>query len=306
MHEQRPVLVVGSVNMDLVTRAAHIPAAGETIAGTDFATFAGGKGANQAVAVGRLGYPVQMVGRVGEDAFGLALREGLREMGVNAAAVRVTPGPSGVASIVVAENGENCIVIVAGANGQLSPEDMDAEAERIAGAGMVLAQLEVPLPTVERLAVLCERSGVPLVLDPAPVCALPESLLRRVTWLTPNETEAAGLVGHGEPEQVAERLLALGPQGVVLKLGARGAYLRTQAGYALRVPAFAATPLDTTAAGDAFNGAFATALLLGRELGAAARFAAAAAAISVTRAGAQSSMASMAEVESMLANEERV
>ncbi len=298
----KPIVVVGSINMDLVALARHIPAAGETVLGTGFRTNPGGKGANQAVAVARLGYPVAMVGMVGADDMGRELRAQLEAAGVDAAGVGTVDGASGVALITVAETGENSIVVVSGANGAVRPEFVNSQAERIRGAGMVLAQLEIPLESVMRVAEICRDAEVPLMLDPAPARELPRELFPMVSWMTPNETEAAFYLGHGsgDASAAAAELQGRGVRGVVLKMGARGAYLADGDGYSTAVKAFAVKALDTTAAGDAYNGAFATALMLGRTTVEAARFAGAASAVSVTRAGAQSSMATMAEALALL------
>jgi ribokinase len=304
--EKKGVVVVGSINMDFVAYSARIPTEGETVIGTAFQTHHGGKGANQAVAVARLEFPVAVIGRIGDDAFGAQLKEHLEDAGVNVDGVSTSRCSSGVAVIVVSEAGENCIVITPGANALLTPEDLDANIEILRGAGIVLTQLEIPIETVQYLATICEREGVPLILDPAPAKQLPEGLLDKVDWLTPNETEAAFFIENGaaklhEPAVMAQTLLAKGVRGVVLKLGSRGAYLASAAGLGARLEPFKVQAVDTTAAGDAFNGAFATALLMKKDPVESARFAAAAAALSVTRPGAQTSMPRMAEVEQMLA-----
>ncbi|WP_158749608.1 ribokinase [Acidobacterium sp. S8] len=300
---KKPVVVVGSINIDLVANTERIPVEGETVLGTDFQIHPGGKGANQAVAVARLGYPVQMIGRLGDDAFGAQLRAHLEGAGVDVAGVATTPGTSGVAVIVVGQKGENSIVITPGANALLTPQDLDANIEILRSAGLVLTQLEIPIETVQHLAKICAREGVPLILDPAPAKELPPDLLKDVAWFTPNETEAAFFIGTtdglSDPAPMAQTLIGKGVKGVVLKLGSRGAYVAS-AEFRELLSSFAVTAIDTTAAGDAFNGAFATGLLM--QMGAleSARFANAAAAISVTRAGAQPSMPVMAEVEQMV------
>jgi ribokinase len=311
---KKPIVVVGSINIDLVANTKRIPVAGETVTGQDFQIHPGGKGANQAVAAARLGYPVRMIGRVGDDAFGSQLRTGLETAGVETASVITTPGCSGVAVIVVAESGENSIVVVPGANAQVTPDDIDANIDIIRSAGMVLAQLEIPIETILHLASICSQEGVPLMLDPAPARELPNELFQHVTWFTPNETEAAFYIGNpagaanadAKAEalgEIAGSLLLKGIQGVVLKLGSHGAYLASPKGLAERIQPFPVHAVDTTAAGDCFNGAFAVGLLLGKDPAQSARFAAAAAAISVTRPGAQPSMPVLAEVEQMLAGE---
>lgn len=298
---KKSIVVVGSINIDLVANTPRIPLAGETILGHDFQTHHGGKGANQAVAVGRLGYPVSMIGRVGDDAFGTELRAGLESAGVDTAGVATSPGASGVAVIVVAESGENSIVVIPGANAHVTPADLDANIETIRSAGMVLAQLEIPLETVLHLATICAHENVPLMLDPAPAAKLPTELLKNVTWFTPNETEAAFFIGDPsnstkESQEIAKSLMSKGISGVVLKLGARGAYLASPDGVMASIQPFPVRAVDTTAAGDCFNGAFAVGLLMGKDPAESARFAAAAAAISVTRVGAQSSMPALNEV----------
>lgn len=305
----KPVAVVGSINVDLVANTERIPVEGETVLGSGFQIHAGGKGANQAVAVARLGYPVRMIGRLGDDAFGAQLRRQLEHAGVDVAAVATTPGSSGVATIIVAAHGENCIVINPGANALLTPDDLDANLPIIRSSGIVLAQLEIPVETVEHLTKICARERIPLILDPAPAKELPASLLQAVTWFTPNEVEAAFFTGERngasnvrDPARAAKALISRGIPGVVLKLGARGAFIASTGSLEEHLKPIPVQAVDTTAAGDAFNGAFAVGLLLGKDPGASARFATAAAALSVTRAGAQPSMPTMAEVDQLLSN----
>jgi ribokinase len=302
MNESRkPIVVIGSINMDLVAHTHQIPVPGQTVIGTGFDTTPGGKGANQAVAVARLGYPVQMVGMVGEDVFGQALLRNLSNAGVGTKAVARVSGPSGVAPILVAESGENTIVVVPGANGKMDKAAVDRQSALIRSAGMVLCQLELPLETVSHVLTLCADAGVPVLLDPAPAAPLPDSAFRQAAWFTPNETEAAFYLGNQpNSEAAAQQFLQKGLKGVVLKRGSDGAYVAV-AGKAAWVRPFPVKPVDTVAAGDCFNGAFAVALLEGNDPWAAARFASAAAAISVTRKGAQASMPSRADVERFLA-----
>jgi ribokinase len=303
----KPIVVVGSINTDLVAVTARIPAVGETVIGTDFQIHPGGKGANQAVAVARLGYPVRMIGRLGTDTFGAQLRTHLENAGVDVTGVVASEGTSGVAVIVVSHEGENSIVVTPGANAKLTPKDLEANIGTIREAGIVLAQLEIPLETVGCLAVICEREDIPLILDPAPASELPQEIFRRIRWFTPNQTEAAFYIGKRNgiaesqaSETMARQMLNRGSNGVVLKMGAEGVYVASQDGIGERVAAFPVKAIDTTAAGDAFNGGFATGLMLGKSPVESARFAAAVAGISVTRAGAQPSMPSLDEVEAFL------
>jgi ribokinase len=305
---KKPVAVVGSINIDLVANTDRIPVEGETVLGSGFQIHPGGKGANQAVAVARLGYPVHMIGRLGDDAFAGQLRSHLQHAGVDVTAVTTTPGSSGVATIIVADHGENCIVITPGANALLTPDDLDANIKIIRSSGIVLTQLEIPLETVEHLAKICTRERIPLILDPAPAKELPASLLQAITWFTPNEIEAAFFIRENtgtsdhNPAGAARALIDSGMSGVVLKLGSRGAFIASKDSLAEQLSPFPVRAIDTTAAGDAFNGAFAVGLLLGKDPTVSARFATAAAALSVTRAGAQPSMPTMAEVDQLLQN----
>jgi ribokinase len=298
---RKPIVVVGSVTMDMVTLTPQIPRIGQTVIGTGFGTTPGGKGANQAVAAARLGYPVQMVGKVGQDVYGPALLENLAGAGVGTEAMEPVAGPSGLAPIFLAESGENAIVVVPGANGKVDPAFVDRHAALIRSAGMVLCQLELPMETVSHVITLCAKTGVPVMLDPAPAASLPEEIWKQVTWFTPNETEAAFYLGEIlSTEEGAKHLLAKGLQGVVLKRGAEGSYVAVAGGKAAWVPAFKVEAIDTVGAGDCFNGAFAVALLEGKDPWEAARYASAAAAISVTRRGAQASMPSRADVDAFL------
>lgn len=298
----KPIVVVGSITMDLVTRTPRIPAIGQTLIGTGFETTPGGKGANQAVAAARLGYPVAMVAKVGDDAYGPALLENLKRAGVETAAMTQTAGSSGLAPMFVADDGLNAIVVVPGANGKMDRAAVDNHADLIRSAGMVLCQLEIPMDALSYTLDFCSRAGVPVMLDPAPAAALPEAVWGQVAWFTPNETEAAYYVGDGSgTEATAERLLAKGLRGVVLKRGGDGAYVAVAGGRAGWVRPFKVEAIDTVAAGDCFNGAFAVALLEGRDPWVAARFANAAAAICVTRKGAAASMPWRAEVDEFLA-----
>ena len=288
--------------MDMVTLTPQIPQVGQTVIGTAFSTTPGGKGANQAVAVARLGYPVHMVGKVGDDVCGPALLQNLAAAGVNTAAIETTPGPSGLAPIFLSEAGENAIVVVPGANGQVDPAFVDRHADLIRSAGMVLCQLEIPMETVSHLLALCAEAGVPVMLDPAPAAELPKEVWSQVAWFTPNETEAEFYLGGSlTPEVDSQRLLNRGPQGVVLKRGAEGSYVARAEGNAAWVYPSPVAAVDTVGAGDCFNGVFAVALLEGNHPWAAAHIASVAAAISVTRRGAQASMPTRADIKEFLA-----
>jgi len=305
--EAKPVVVVGSLNFDLVVHVERMVAPGETLSGKEFQSHPGGKGANQAAAIGRLGHPVYMMGRIGTDAFGEELRSSLDSAGVDTTFVAASEGSSGVALIVLSSSGENSIVVVPGANALLKPEDLDANLEVIRSASIVLTQLEIPLATVAHLAEICAREGVPLVVDPAPAQHLPPEILHNISWITPNEVEARFFSSHGSSQNgesglkmLSNHLMSLGPRNVLLKLGERGAYLATRDGGRTAIPAFKVPVLDTTGAGDAFNGAFAAALARGAAPVEAAEFASAAAALSVTRFGALPSMPMRTEVEALL------
>jgi len=287
--------------MDMVTLTPQIPSIGQTVIGTGFSTTPGGKGANQAVAAARLGYPVHMVGKVGDDVYGAALLENLARAGVDTAAMETTAGPSGLAPIFLAETGENAIVVVPGANGKVDAAFVDRHADLIRSAGMVLCQLEIPMETISHTLALCAEAGVPVMLDPAPAAKQPEELWSQIAWFTPNETESAFYLEKDKtPESAAKLLLSRGPKGVVLKRGAEGSFVAVAGGQAAWVSPLAVEAIDTVGAGDCFNGAFAVALLEGNHPWAAARIASVAAAISVTRRGAQASMPTRADIQEFL------
>jgi ribokinase len=305
------LLVVGSINLDLVASSRRIPLPGETVSGKTFNTFPGGKGANQAVAAGKLGAPVSMIGRIGTDAFGRQLRASLEAANVDTNAVEVVQTSSGIALITTAEDGQNAIVVVPGANGELSPRELEKHLPLIREAGIILTQLEIPLETIEYLAMIVRRENIPLVLDPAPACALPAALLASVDWLTPNETETLTLLQRNATdlrneavEDAAQQLLKQGCRNVLLKLGERGCYVALATGERTLIPSYRVKAVDTTAAGDAFNGAFATALLRGSDSVASVKYASVVAAISVTRHGAQPSMPTPTDVHNFIAKEE--
>jgi ribokinase len=300
------IVVIGSLNMDFVVSVERLPAPGETVLGGAFRMIPGGKGANQAYAAARLGGRVAMAGRVGYDLFGDQLKAGLAAAGVEISEIHATRSePTGVALIWVDRAGQNSIVVASGANGTLTLAE-EAARRLFQGAGIALFQLETPLATVAAALAAARAEGVRTILDPAPAQPLPSELLSRVDLLTPNESEALILLGQppgripaDQRPAVARALRARGSDTVILKLGDEGCFVAS-AGGEWHLPAFAVTAVDTTAAGDTFNAALAVALAAGEPLEAAARFANAAAAVSVTRAGAQSSAPSRPEVEALL------
>ncbi|UCD49700.1 MAG: ribokinase [Phycisphaerales bacterium] len=301
--DQRPhIVVVGSSNMDLVVKTARIPTLGETILGGDFLMVPGGKGANQAVAAAKLGAHVHFVARLGDDLFGRQSLANFEREGVDATHVTLSSGvASGVALITVDAQGNNVIVVAPGANSALSADDVERAADDIRAAGAVVAQLEVPLETVQHAAQLAHESGVPFILDPAPAQDLPAELLDMVSVLTPNETEARILTGvevHDEPSAraAARKLLAAGVDAVVVTMGGQG-FLLAEANSMEFIAALAVQAIDATAAGDAFAGGLAVGLAQGQSLREAATFAGRAAALSVMKMGAQPSMPTREEVE---------
>ena len=306
MGRGKKVVVVGSSNTDMIVNVERIPSLGETILGGAFSMAAGGKGANQAVAAARMGGEVSFVARVGDDSFGEQAIAGFRADGIDVSHVLLDDSEaSGVALINVAASGENSISVASGANANLSVSDLESARSIIEEADTVLTQLETPLATVERLVQIANECDVPLILNPAPAQALDEKLLRGVTMITPNENEAELLTGlkvvDAESAKVAARqLIKQGVEAVVITLGAKGAYLCLR-GYEGLIDGFPVEAVDTTGAGDTFNGALATELARGElELPEAIRFANAAAAISVTKGGAQPSIPRRPEVEQFL------
>ena len=299
------VVVVGSSNTDMVVKLPRLPVPGETVLGGDFTEVAGGKGANQAVAAARLGAAVTLIARVGDDAYGSGSVSGFRQAGIETRWIaRDGRFASGIALIMVDSLGENMIAVASGANSALSVGDLENAEEAFHGAGVVLTQLETPLPVVGRAGEVARGRGAHFILNPAPAALLDDSLMELVTVLTPNEGEASVLSGIEivNPETAilaARRLRERGPRVVVITLGSAGALLVDQDGEIL-IPARSVKAVDTTAAGDAFNGALACALCEEMPLRRAVEFANRVAAISVTRMGAQSSLPTRAEVESAL------
>jgi ribokinase len=297
------IVVVGSLNMDIVAVASRLPLAGETLSGIQYLNEPGGKGANQAYAAAKLGGNVAMLGRVGADDHGKRMRANLEAVGCDTSAVQAIDGHSGVAVIFVAQSGQNSIVVVPGANARYLPGDLQADAQALAGANLVLLQLETPIATVMAAARAAKNLGARVILDPAPAPKrLPADLLENVDILTPNETEAAQLVGASatalsaeQARDIGRQLQSSGPKTVIMKLGAQGCLVMERK-VVTAIPALVVEAVDTTAAGDVFNGALAVACSEGASLLDACRFATRAAAVSVTRLGAQRSMPGRSEV----------
>ena len=305
----KPLVVVGSLNVDLHLHIPHLPAPGETQLATAVTRSPGGKGANQAVAAARLGACTGMLGCIGDDADGQTLLDALDVAGVDTAAVARCAQPTGTATILLTPSGENSIVVAPGANHAFTPAHLQQHAGLLAGAGMLLAQLETPLTVLDALLALATQAGVPVLLDPAPAAPLPPAVLRQLAWFTPNETEArlyagdhpaAALRTLKEARTLCGHFHTLGPRNILLKLGGHGACVLSEQGEWLHAPAPRVQVVDTTGAGDTLNAAFATALLRGEPLQAALRFAVAAASLSTTRAGAMESAPTREQVEVLL------
>ncbi|MCF6473971.1 ribokinase [Nonomuraea sp. MG754425] len=292
------ISVFGSANMDLVAYVSKAPKTGETVTGRRFRTVPGGKGANQAIAAARAGAEVAFLGAVGDDGFGAEMRATLADAGVDVRGLRQVPGPSGIAHIVVDDDGGNSIVVVPGANGTVtgpSGEDMAA----IAGSQVLLLQLELPMEGVVAAAQAAQVAGVPVMLTPAPARPLPAELLEAVTTIVPNEHEAAAITGAHGAEAALDGLLELVEEAVIT-LGSDGALYGSRSGERLRVPAVKVDAVDTTAAGDTFVGALAVARTERLGVADALRFASTAAALSVRREGASTSMPKRREIEDAL------
>lgn len=302
----KKLVVLGSVNADHVLSVPRFPKPGETLVGSGYHIAYGGKGANQAVAAGRTGADIAFIACVGSDDIGVRMKEQFVIDGIDTQAVMAIEGTTtGVAMIWVSAEGENCIGISAGANAELTPERLQPHLPLISEADVLLMQLESPLNTVELAAQTAKKAGTQVILNPAPAQALPESLLQAIDVITPNETEAQALTGivvetEADAQKAADALHAYGIKTVLITLGARGVWVSEQ-GKGELIPGFRVQALDTTAAGDTFNGALVTAQLEGLPMAQAIRFAHAAAAISVTRSGAQPSIPLRSEVDAFLA-----
>jgi ribokinase len=303
------VLVFGSINMDLVVRTPRLPAPAESLPGHEFYTAGGGKGANQAVAAARLNVPTKLIGRVGGDNFGVELRQNLAATGVDTSGILTDPETtSGVALIAVDDTAQNSIIFVYGANGRLNQTDVDRLKAQLPGTKVLLLQLEVPLKSSLAAARLAHQAGVTVILDPAPAGDIPAEFYKLVDIITPNEIEAGQLVGfpvksEADARRAANILLERGAKTAIVKMGSLGvAYASRLAGEKVEgfVPAFKVKAVDTVAAGDAFNGGLAVALVEGQPLERAICWGAAAGALSATRPGAQPSMPNRAEFETFL------
>jgi ribokinase len=301
------IVVVGSINMDLVIRTPRMPAPGETLRGHDFHVIPGGKGANQAVACARLGADVALIGSVGDDDFGRRQQQCLRQERIDLSFLTVAPEHStGVALIAVDDSGQNSIIISSGANGSITPHHIEAARETISQADMLVCQLEIPFEAVKCAIELAYAHQVPVILNPAPAPDYPleRSLLEQVAYLIPNETEAEALTGReihdqGSAQEAVARLQSLGAQTVLLTLGEHG-ILAAHSGTCIHERAVSVEAVDTTAAGDVFVGGLAVALTEGLSMTEAVDFAKHAAALSVTKLGAQSSIPIRREVERFL------
>lgn len=303
-NNNKDIIVVGSANTDMVIMANHFPQPGETILGHGFMTNHGGKGANQAVAAARLGGNVKFIARVGDDSFGASTLEMLQQEGIDVSHVSITPEtPSGVALITTIDSGENTIIVDSGANAKLSAEDIEKAEDCFQSGGLLLMQLETPVPTLVKAAAIARERGCYVVLNPAPAPAtpLPKELLCNVDLLIPNETEAALLSGvnvndDDSASEALNKLETLGVKHTVVTLGHRGAGM-LENGKLKIIPSQKVKAIDTTAAGDTFCGALCVRLLEGDNLEEAIAFANKAAAISVTRRGAQQSIPRLKEIE---------
>jgi ribokinase len=298
----RKILVVGSANADLMIAVPALPKPGETVRGHDFLVAPGGKGANQATAAARLGGDVGFIGSIGNDDFGKSLKASLLDSGVDTAYLQVRPCSTGVALVLSESSGENSIAIAAGANDVLLPADIDAAADEIAKASIVVCQFESPLPTIERLLEIAKRCGVPVLLNPAPARPVTDAMLKGIRFLVPNRHELADLTGLrtgtvADLEAAAKALLGRGVQTVIATLGREGV-LRARVDGARVIPAPMVQAVDTTGAGDTFVGAFAAEWCRTSDVDAAIIFAQRAAAHSVTSRGAQASMPWLSDLDS--------
>ena len=295
------ILVIGSSNTDMTIKGKKLPAPGETVTGGVFYMGPGGKGANQAVAAKRLGGDVEFICKVGNDIFGDNALEGYRKEGIDISHVMRSKEASGTALILVDDSGENCISVASGANGDLTPADIDSVADVIRGAGFLILQLEIPVESVLRAAKIAHEAGVYVILNPAPACELPKEIFKYISLMTPNRSEASIMSGcdvtdEASLEKAVEVLKGYGVQVFVVTLGSKGS-LVFKDGKTDMIPSLKVNAVDATAAGDTFCGALCVALSEGLSLQEAAKFATKASAITVTRPGAQNSIPTRKEIQ---------
>jgi len=299
------ILVVGSSNTDMVIRSHHLPKPGETVIGGTFTMNPGGKGANQAVAIARLRGHVSFICKTGSDMFGYQSQQLFKEEGIDTSHLFTDSNyPSGVALIMVDEQAENCITVASGANAQLMPSDLSNVGEAIDQADIILMQLEIPIETVTYVAEIATQKGKKVILNPAPAQPLPMDLFSHIHILTPNETEAEIITGikivdTGSAANAARQIASFGVEHVIITMGAKGAFIYSK-GKEEMIPAYPVKAIDTTGAGDVFNGALAVALADGRKIKEAVQYACKASALSVTRPGAQSSAPYRDEVDTFI------
>lgn len=296
--------VIGSINMDMVVKTPRYPVAGESLTGYSFSTVPGGKGANQAIALAKLGVPVCMAGMVGDDSFGQMYIDHFKAAGVDCSAVTVKPGvTTGVANILVNDEGENCIVAVPGANGECSEEWLDSALEKIMDCDIFLLQLEIPLNTVKKCIAKLRAAGKTIILDPAPAVPLDDELLSQVDYVTPNETElriiTPSLPEEAGVEERIRRLIGDSDRRVIHKHGADGAYIADKDSIE-HVPGYKVKAVDTTAAGDTFNAGFAAGLAMGFSIRESVKLANAAGAMAVTKLGAQGGMPTLEQAQALM------
>ena len=304
------ILVIGSLNMDLVVVTSRHPLIGETILGESFNTYPGGKGANQAIAAARLGAQVRMVGCVGEDLFGQALRENLSQNGVDCTLLKISENVvSGTALITVDQAGRNSIIVVPGSNHDLLPADLESLEKEIASAEIVILQMEIPLETVWKSILLAKKHAVPVLLNPSPAHLIPDEYLDGLDYLVPNESELSSLTGLPTdtlPEIInaLNILISKGVRRVTLTRGEKGCYYMDRE-TEFQIPSYKVNPVDTTGAGDAFIGGFAYSLVSGEKLQDALETGVAAGALAVTKSGAETSLPTHIEFEDFLKKSKR-
>ncbi|WP_316570185.1 ribokinase [Neobacillus sp. YIM B06451] len=293
MEKKPKITVVGSINMDLVSITDQVPQKGETLMGKKFFMNPGGKGANQAVAAARLGAHVRMIGCVGDDSFGESLTQHLHKEGIDITHVEPVSDSTGTATIIVSDN-DNSIIVVPGANLHVTADFVESKRDIIADSDILILQLEIPLEGVKKAVAIASENGVETILNPAPICDLPDEILEQVTYLTPNEHEYASLIKNMDQNTIQEK--------VIMTKGSKGVAFFQQ-GIQLEIPAFKVNTVDTTGAGDSFNGGLAFALGTGLSLEQACKYGNAVGALSTMKLGAQKGMPKKEEVEAILKNE---